>query len=82
VGLERGPLSRVSTIEELFGGKSIGSGLENRDDRRDPSRWLRDTLYPKHLALTLPKIGGRSVGTVRSRTNATEFSLILEPVKI
>jgi hypothetical protein len=31
VGLERGPLSLVSTIEELLERKSSGSGLENRD---------------------------------------------------
>jgi hypothetical protein len=37
VGLERGPLSLVSTIEELLGGKSSGPGLENRDyDLEDP----------------------------------------------
>jgi hypothetical protein len=30
VGLERGPLSLVSTIKELLGRKSSGSGLENR----------------------------------------------------
>jgi hypothetical protein len=35
VGLERGPLSLVSTTEELLGRKRIGSGLENRDyDRK------------------------------------------------
>jgi len=28
------------------------------------------------LALTSPTGGGRSVGTVRSRTKATEFSLV------
>jgi hypothetical protein len=39
VGVERGPLSLVSTIEELLGRKSSGSGLEIREyDRRDPSR--------------------------------------------
>jgi hypothetical protein len=39
VGLERGPLSVVSTIEELLEIKSSGSGLENRDySRRDSSR--------------------------------------------
>jgi hypothetical protein len=39
VGLERGPLSLVSTIEELLGRKSSGSGLETREyGRRDPSR--------------------------------------------
>jgi hypothetical protein len=39
MGLERGPLSLVSTTEELFGRKSSGSGLEIREyGRRDPSR--------------------------------------------
>jgi hypothetical protein len=38
VVLERGPLSLVSTIEELLGRKSSGSGLERREyGRRDPS---------------------------------------------
>jgi hypothetical protein len=31
VGLERGPLSLVITIEELLERKSTDSGLENRD---------------------------------------------------
>jgi hypothetical protein len=39
VGLERGPLSLVSKIEELLGKKSSGSGLESREyGRTDPSR--------------------------------------------
>jgi hypothetical protein len=39
VGLERGPLSLVSTTEELLDRKSSGSGVENREyGRRDPSR--------------------------------------------
>jgi hypothetical protein len=39
VGLERGPLSLVSTIEELLGRKSSGSGIENpKYDREDLSR--------------------------------------------
>jgi hypothetical protein len=39
VGLERGPLSLVSTTEELLERKSSGSGLEVREyGRRDPSR--------------------------------------------
>jgi hypothetical protein len=39
VGLERGPLSLVSTIEELLERKISGSGPEKRDyGRRDPSR--------------------------------------------
>jgi hypothetical protein len=75
MGLERGPLSLVGTIEELLEGKSNGSGLESREyGRRDPSRWLRGTLYPQKLVLTSPARGGRSVGIVRSRTQDTEFS--------
>jgi hypothetical protein len=39
VGLERGPLSLVSTTEELLGTNSSGSGLESREyGRRDSSR--------------------------------------------
>jgi hypothetical protein len=54
--------------------KSSGSGLENREyGRRDPSRWQRGTLYPQKLAITSSTSGGRSVGTVRSRTKATEL---------
>jgi len=32
-------------------------------------------LYPQKLALTSPTGGGRSVGIVRVRTKATEFSV-------
>jgi hypothetical protein len=39
VGLELGPLSLVSTIEELLGINSSGSGIESREyGRRDPLR--------------------------------------------
>jgi hypothetical protein len=52
VGLERGPLSLVSTIEELL-------GLESRDYcRRDPSRWPRSALDPQKLSLTSPTSSG------------------------
>jgi hypothetical protein len=75
MGLERGLLSIVSTIEELLERKSSGSGLESREyGSRDPSRWSRGTLYPQKLALTSPTSGFRSVGIVRSRTQATEFN--------
>jgi hypothetical protein len=78
VGLERGPLSLVSTIEKLLEGKGSDSGLESREcGRRDPSRWPRGNLYPQKLSLTSPTSGGRSVGIVRSRTKATKFSLVL-----
>jgi hypothetical protein len=74
VGLELGPLRLVSTIEELLGRNTSGSGLEIREyGRRDPSRRLRVTLYTQTLALTSPTIGSRSVGIVRSRTQATGF---------
>jgi hypothetical protein len=78
VGLERGPLSLVSTIEELLKRKSSGFGLENRDyGHRDPLRWPRDIFYQQKLALTSLTSGGLSVGVVRSRTDeATEFSLV------
>jgi hypothetical protein len=78
VGLERGPLSLVSTTEELLGRNSSGSGLENREyGRGDPLRWPRDTLNPQKLALTSPTRDGRSVGIVRLRTKATEFFVCL-----
>ena len=34
-------------------------------------------LYPQKLAPTSPTGGGRSVGIVRLRTKATQFSLVL-----
>jgi hypothetical protein len=77
VGLEWGPLSLMSATEELLERKSSGSSLETCNyGRRDPSRWPHGTLYPQQLALTLPTSGGRSVGIVRSRNQATKFFLI------
>jgi hypothetical protein len=74
LGQERSPLSLVSTVEELLGTKCSDSGLENREySRRDPSRRTRGNLYPQELALTSPTVGGHSIGTVSSRTKATEF---------
>jgi hypothetical protein len=74
MGLERGPLSLVSTTEELLERKSGGSGLENREyGRRDTSCWPRGTLYPQKWALTSLTIGGRSVVIVRSQTQTTEI---------
>jgi hypothetical protein len=75
VGLERGSLSLVSTIEELLERKRSGSGLENLEyGRRDPSRWPRDTHYPQKLALTSLTSCGRAVSIVHSRAQAIEFS--------
>jgi hypothetical protein len=58
--------------------KSSSSGLENREyGRRNSSRRPRGTLYPQKLALTSPTSGCRSVGIVRSRTQAKEFVFVV-----
>jgi hypothetical protein len=74
MGLERGPSSFVSTIGELLGRKSSGSGLENREYSLKIPRTdhVTDCIRRK-LSLTSPTSGGRSVGIVYSRTEATEF---------
>jgi hypothetical protein len=79
VGLDRGPLSFLSTIEELFERKSSVSGLENRDyGHREIRRDDYDTpLYTQKLALASPMSGCHSVGIVRSWTKATELLLLL-----
>jgi hypothetical protein len=77
VSLERDPLNLVSTIEELLGRNSSGSGLENREYGRGIR--CADHATPsirKKLALTPPTRGGRSVGIVCLRTKATEFVLL------
>jgi hypothetical protein len=82
VGVERGLLSIVSTIEELLGRKGSGSGLKIREyGRRDPSRLPRGTLYPQKLALTSLTSGVLSIGIVRSRTQATELSFFCRCAK-
>jgi hypothetical protein len=49
VGLEWGPLSLMSTTEELLGRNSSGSGLESREyGRRDSSRGTWH-LYPQKI---------------------------------
>jgi hypothetical protein len=74
VVLEQGPLSLVSTVEELLGMKRSGFGLENRDyGRRGSDALTTRTLYPLKFVLYSPTNGGRSVGTVRSMTKATEI---------
>jgi hypothetical protein len=62
VSPERGPLSLVSTTEELLGRNSSDSGLESREYGRKDS-----------FVLTLLTCGGSSVGIVRLWTEATEF---------
>jgi hypothetical protein len=53
------------------------SGLENPNyGSRDPPCWPYGTLYPQKQALTSVTSGGRSVGIVRSWTQATDFPFI------
>jgi hypothetical protein len=75
VGLERGPLSLVRITEDLLERKSSGSGSRKSrltaveihcTDHATPS-------IPQKLALTSTG-SGRSVGIVRLRIKATEFS--------
>jgi hypothetical protein len=54
--------------------KQLQAGLESREYcRRDPSCWPRGTPYQQNLALTSSTSDSRSVGTVRSRTQTTEY---------
>jgi hypothetical protein len=69
VGLEQGPLSLLSTIEELLRRTNSCSCLGNLVyGRGDLLSWPRSTLYPQKLALSSLTSGGRSVGIVRSST--------------
>jgi hypothetical protein len=77
VGLERGPHSLVSTIEELFDRKVAAPVYKNENT----AVGIRHAVHVassirKKLAITLPTRGGRSVGIVRSRTQTMEFSLV------
>jgi hypothetical protein len=78
MGLERGPLSLMNTVDLLLGRNSSGSDLENRDyGHGDPLLRPRDTLYLQKLALTSLTSGSRSIGIVRSWTKAMEFAFLL-----
>jgi hypothetical protein len=75
VGLERGPLSLVSTTEELLGRKSSRSSLENReyDRKRSAALTTRHPLSTKFGTNFTDKL--RWLGRiVRSRTKSTEFT--------
>jgi hypothetical protein len=76
VGLERGPLSLLRITEELVDWKNSGSG-SRKSRLTDVGIRCADRATPstsKSWALTSPTCGGRSVGIVRLRTKATEFS--------
>jgi hypothetical protein len=77
VGLERGPLSLVSTTQELLDRKvaapvykteNTAVGIHHADHVAPSIR--------KNLVITSPTSGGRSVGIVRSRSQTMEFSLV------
>jgi hypothetical protein len=77
LGLERDPLSLVSTTEELLDRKveapvykteNTAIGIRHADHVAPSIR--------KKLAFTSPTSGGRSVGMVRSRTQTMEVFII------
>jgi hypothetical protein len=68
--MERGPLSLMSTIEELLGRKGSGSSLENENTGVGIRR--ADYATPSILKSS-PTSDSRSVGIVPSWTQATEF---------
>jgi hypothetical protein len=68
MGLERGPLSLVTTIEELFRRNNSCSGLENWQYGR---KGQHDTPLSAEVGTIFPD-KRRSLGIVRSRTQTTE----------
>jgi hypothetical protein len=78
VGLERGPLSLLSTTEELLRRKSRGSGLESRDFGRRGSAALtiQHPSVRKKLALTSPTSGGRSSSLADSGHEACSYFFV------
>jgi hypothetical protein len=78
VGLEWGPLSLVSTIEELLDRKVVAPA--SKTENTAVGILHADHVAPsilKKLAITSPTSGGRSVDVVRSRTQTMEFHIIL-----
>jgi hypothetical protein len=72
VGLERGPLSLVSTIEELLGRNSSGSGLETEITVAGIRRIDHTTLlYPQKLVLTSPTNAGFSLVITKVKFKVT-----------
>jgi hypothetical protein len=81
VGLERGPLSLVSTTEELLDRKVTAPVYKTENTAGGISHV--DHVAPsirKKLATTSPTSGGRSVGIVRSRTQTMEFVFFCQDV--
>jgi hypothetical protein len=70
MGLERGPLSLVSTTEERLDRK-VAAPVYKTENTTVGIR------HADHVAITSSTSGGRSVGIVRSRTQTMEFSFSL-----
>jgi hypothetical protein len=77
VGLELGPLSLVSTIEELLGRNNSDCGLESHGDLLHCCIDHATPSVLKKLALISPTSGGHSVGIVRLWTKAMEIVFVL-----
>jgi hypothetical protein len=60
-------ISEVTSQDSVYKTENTSVGI----------RWPRGILYPQKLVLTSPASGGRSVGIVRSRTEATVIYLII-----
>jgi hypothetical protein len=82
VGLERGSLSFIGTIQELLEQKCRGSGLEYRDyGHRGSAADYTTPLYPQKLTLTSQTSGGSSNGIVHSRIKPRSSSLLKDLYK-
>jgi hypothetical protein len=77
VGLERGPISLVSTTEELLDRK-VAAPVYKTEYTVVGIRHLDHVAISirKKLTITSPTSRGLSVGIVRSRTQTMEFSLV------
>jgi hypothetical protein len=80
VGLERGPLSLVSTTEELLGRKSSGCDLENREYGR--RGYVTLTTWLKNKAKASEASTGGKLSVLRSdRALLTARFLVLNSVR-
>jgi hypothetical protein len=82
MGLERGPLSLVSTPEELLDRKVAAPVYKTENTAVGIRRADHVAPSPQKLAITSMTSGGRSVGIVRSRTQTMEFVLFFLFVKL
>jgi hypothetical protein len=77
VGLERGPLSLVSTTVELLGRVSAPVKKTEITDVGIRRAYHATPIYPLKLALTSPTSSVRSVGIVRSLTKSMDVIIII-----